>query len=203
MFKRIAILKRTAVVLVVVLLLAAISMAVYANANGNGTEQVNWQIAGPVYNGIQIIDSRLVDAGRYVLISLSAKGSPGTAQIQVSGTVEWAPFDEQCPPHEPEEPDDSFTTVQLKFIDGAFVALFPDQSMLFFEADESEGAANALCVMSSGNNNGALDYFIVGGAGRYENASGKVTVTYESYGVGTNSVLSAETGRVTGVIELP
>lgn len=200
MFKRIAILKRTAVVLAVVLLLAAISMAVYAN--GNGTERVNWQIAGPVYNGIQIIDSRLVDAGRYVLISLSAKGSPGTAQIQVSGTVEWAPFDEQCPPHEPEEPDDPFTIVQLKFIDGAFVAVFPDQSMLFFEADESEGAANALCVMSSGNNNGALDYFIVGGTGRYKDASGKVTVTYESYGVGANSVLSAETGEIKGVIEL-
>ena len=201
MFKRLFVFKRTVIVLVAILLLAAVTVAVYAT--GNGSEQVNWQIAGPVYNGIQIIDSRLVDAGRYVLISLSAKGSPGTAQIQVSGTVEVVPFDDQCPPHEPEEPDGEFTIVQLKFIDGAFVALFPDQSMLFFEADEGEGAANALCVMSSGNNQGALDYFIVGGTGRYKNASGEVTVTYKSYGVGENSVLSAENGEIKGVIELP
>lgn len=197
MFKRIVMVKRTTIILGVIVLLSVISMAAYANSNG--TEQVDWDIAGPVYNGFQIGDS-----GQYVLISLSAKGSPGTAQIQVAGTVEWAPFDEQCPPpDDPDDPDDVFTRVQLKFIDGAFTAVFPDQSMLFFEADESEGASNALCVMSSGINQGALDYFIVGGMGRYEGASGKVTVTYQSYKIGGNSVLSAETGEITGVIELP
>lgn len=194
--------KRTAVILVVILLLAAVTVAVYANANG--TEQVNWQIAGPVYSGFQIIDNSLADAGRYVLISLSAKGSPGNAQLQVAGTAEFAPMDGQCPPpDDPDDPDDVYTRFQLKFVDGAFVALFPDQSMLFFEADESEGAANALCVMSSGINNGTLDYFIVGGTGRFKDASGKVTVSYESYGIGWNSVLSAESGEIKGVIELP
>jgi hypothetical protein len=64
--------------------LAAISAVAYAN--GNGTEQVNWHIAGSILSDIQLNDTEV--PGNYSLLTLSAKGSPGTAQLQAVGKAE-------------------------------------------------------------------------------------------------------------------
>jgi len=179
--------KKIAIVLTAVVLLAALSLVVYADNDGN--EQINWNIAGPIFSDIQNIDS--VDGGSYALLSLSAKGAPGSAEIMAVGTGGLVPVDEQCPGAD----------LQVKFGNGGFVAVFADQSMLYFTVDESEGAPNANCIHFVGSNTGEFAYNIVGGTGRYEGASGSVLVETESWGI--NSVLSAEEGTITGVIELP
>jgi hypothetical protein len=187
MVKRIVSLKRMFVVLAVIGLLTAASAVVYAT--GNGTEQVNWRIAGPIFSSIQNNNSSA--PGDYALLNLSAKGSPGQAEIMAVGTGGLVPVDEQCPGAD----------LQVKFGNGGFVAVFPDQSMLFFKIDKSEGAQNANCVFFGAPNTGAFEYLITGGTGRYEGASGSVLVTTTSWGI--NSVLSAEIGEITGTIELP
>ena len=187
MIKRIVSLKRILFVLAILVLMTAVSAAVYAN--GNGTEQVNWRIAGPIFSSIQNNNSRA--PGDYALLNLSAKGSPGQAELMAVGTGGVVPVDDQCPGAD----------LQVKFKNGGFVAVFPDQSMLFFKVDESEGAQNAKCVYFTAPNTGAFEYLITGGTGRYEGASGSVLVTTTSWGI--NSVLSAEIGEITGTIELP
>lgn len=179
--------KRILIVLTAVALLAALSLVVYADNNGN--EQVNWTIAGPIFSDIQNIDPE--DGGSYTLLNLTAKGSPGKADLMAVGTGDVVALDDQCPG----------ANLQVKFKNGGFVATFEDQSMLFFVVDESEGARNALCIHFGAPNEGAFEYNVVGGTGRFEGANGSVLVETISWGI--NSVLSAEEGTITGVIELP
>lgn len=178
MVNRVVMIKKTLVILAVVLLLSVISIAAYAN--NNGTEQVKWSIAGPIFR-----DSD------YALLNLTAKGSPGPAQITASGAASQVDVDDQC----------TGAFLQLKFVDGSFVAVFPDQSMLFFVIDVSEGARNANCYYAGKPSEGTFEYNIVGGTGRYEGASGHVLVTTIAWKL--TSVMSAETGSITGVIEQP
>ncbi|MEJ2487509.1 MAG: hypothetical protein P8Y68_17435 [Anaerolineales bacterium] len=179
--------KRILIVMTAIALLAALSLVVYADNNGN--VQINWTIAGPIFSDIQNIDA--VDGGSYALLSLSAKGAPGAAEIMAVGTGGLVPVDEQCPGAD----------LQVKFGNGGFVATFEDQSMLFFVVDESEEARNANCIHFVGPNEGAFEYNVVGGSGRFEGATGSVLVETISWGI--NSVLSAEEGTITGVVELP
>lgn len=185
MSKRTVFLKRAMVLLVAVVLLATISVAV--SATGNGSEQINWKIAGPIFSKIENSSTE----GDYALLNLNAKGSPGTAEIVAVGTGYLVPVDEQCPD----------ANLQVKFVNGSFVAMFPDQSMLFFVIDESPDAPNANCVYFTAPNTGAFQYTIVGGTGRYEHASGSVLVETTSWGI--TSAMSAEIGTITGVVELP
>ena len=187
--------KKISILLVLVLLLAALTAVVYANSGGG--EQINWRIAGPIFNNIEVTSGSTTQ--NFTMLSLSAKGAPGTAQVQVVGTGIPNPggITELCPDITPE------TGLQIKFTDGGFVALFPDQSMLFFVVDESDGAKNALCITFDPTvaTTGTFDYVITGGAGKYKGASGNATITLTSWGI--TSVLSAEVGEVTGTIELP
>jgi len=188
MYKKIAVL-----ILVLVLLSAALTAAVYANTSGS--QQINWRIAGPIFSNIEVASGGATQ--KYTLLSLTAAGAPGPAQLQVVGTGIPGPITDLCPGLTPQ------TGLQIKFTDGGFVALFPDQSMLYFVVDDSPDAKNALCVTfdPTDANTGILDYVITGGAGRFEGASGNATVTLSSWGV--TSVLSAEVGEVTGTIEMP
>jgi len=180
--------KKVAVTLAVILLLAVVTLVVYAN--GDRSMQVNWKIAGPIMNDIQITDAEA--PGDYSLLNLSAKGAPGNATIMAVGTGEKQDeVDEQCPG----------ANVQVKFENGGFVAVFEDQSMLYFTIDESEEAQNALCITFGSDTVGAFEYNITGGAGRFDGATGHVLVTTTSWGI--TPVLSAEKGNIVGTIELP
>jgi hypothetical protein len=125
------------------------------------------------------------------MLNLSATGSPGAARIEAVGTSQPMGFTGLCP---------EGTALQLKF-DGGFVATFSDQSMLFFAIDDSEDAKNALCITPPGPNTGVWDYHVTGGTGRFEGATGHVTVRATAWGI--SPALSAEAGTIEGTIELP
>jgi hypothetical protein len=179
-----------AVVLAAVL--AALGIVAYAKPQQESVP-VNWKIAGSVFNGIQVVPSPGSPAASFGLLSLSAKGSPGAARIEAVGTAApvFPPSDDLCPG----------AAMQLKF-EGGFVATFSDLSMLFFAIDDADDAKNALCVYPDAPNRGTWDYNVTGGTGRFEGATGHVTVRVTAWGV-VPPVLAAESGDIVGTIELP
>jgi hypothetical protein len=170
--------------------LATVGFVVYARPQQKSVP-VNWEIAGSVFNNIQVVANPGADPASFGLLSLSATGSPGAARIEAVGTAQPVGLTGLCP---------QGTVLQLKF-DGGFVATFSDQSMLFFAIDTSDDARNALCVIPPGPNVGIFDYVVTGGTGRFESATGHVTVDVDAWGV--SPALAAEAGTIVGTIELP
>jgi hypothetical protein len=94
------------------------------------------------------------------------------------------------------------TDLDLNAVKVGFVATLCDLSMLFFVIDDHPDAKNALCVDFQGPNSGVFDYIVSGGAGRFEGATGRFTVSVNaSWDV--SEPLSAEVGEIVGTIELP
>jgi hypothetical protein len=181
------------VVLAVVLTTVGIAVSADDGDDHKGrTRRVNWRIAGSVFNGIQVIPGPGEPSASFALINLSAKGSPGKAQIEYVGTAQPIAGDTGlCP---------EGTVMQLAATSG-FVATFPDQSMLFFAIDDSPDAKNVLCITPPGPNTGVWDYDVTGGAGRFEGATGHVTVRGTAWAV--SPALAAEAGEIVGTIKLP
>ena len=178
------------VALVLAAVLATVGFVVYARP-WQKSVPVNWEIAGSVFNGIQVVPNPGAAAASFGMLNLSAKGSPGAARIEAVGTSLPVIPQDQCPAE---------AVLELKF-DGGFVATFPDQSMLFFAIDKSDDAQNALCIIPPGPNVGVFDYLVTGGTGRFEGATGHVTVDVNAWGV--SPALAAEAGTIVGTIELP
>jgi hypothetical protein len=183
-------------IVAVVLAVALTALGIAVSADGRGgprgkSRRVNWEIAGSVFNGIQAVPNQGADPASFSLINLSAKGSPGRARIEYVGTAQPGPITDLCPED---------TVLQLAATAG-FVATFSDQSTLFFAIDDSESAQNALCIIPPGPNVGIFDYVVTGGTGRFEGATGHVTVEVAAWGV--SPALAAETGTIVGTIELP
>ena len=204
------------VLLVSVLALAMVGLVAFANKGGKTVEvnhrlagpfsslspmlfpgekavEVNQSIAGSIFNGIEVTTDPVnqVTENR-TLLNLYAKGAPGDANIEVVGGVIPVEPSDLCP---------DGTDLQFTFEDGGFVETFSDHSLLFSVIDPDPNADNALCVDFQGPATGIFDYVIIGGAGRFEGATGKATVTVTSWGV--TSELSAEVGTIKGTVELP
>ena len=178
------------VAVVLTAVLATVGFAVYGKPQQKSVP-VNWEIAGSVFNGIQVVPNPGAAAVSFGMLNLSAKGSPGAARIEAIGTSQPVGLTNLCP---------EGTVLQLKF-DGGFVATFSDQSMLFFAIDKSDDAQNALCIIPPGPNVGIFDYVVTGGTGRFEGTTGQVTVRVDAWGV--SPALAAESGTIEGAIELP
>lgn len=181
------------VLLVLVLALAVVGFTAFANQGGKSVE-INQEIAGSIFAGIEVTTDPINgNTDNRTLLNLYAKGSPGAANIEVvGGAIPAASPSGLCP----EDTDLEFT-----FVDGGIVETFNDHSLLFYVIDNSDGADNALCVDFEGPATGVFDYDIIGGAGRFEGATGSATVEITSWFV-TNE-LTAETGTVQGTIQLP
>jgi hypothetical protein len=170
--------------------LIAVSAGVYARS-GRGSQPIRWQIAGSIFQRIEVTDLATGEAVPHTLLTLKAKGAPGPADLQAVGISMPVSVSDPCP---------EGTDLQFAF-QGGFVATLSDLSMLFGVIDDDPNAKNALCVDYEGPATGVFDYVITGGTGRFEGAMGHVTVDVESWGV--TSVLSAEDGSIVGTIELP
>ena len=173
------------------------------NAGGK-KHKINWRIAGTI---VQFIDINVLivpptappyfdSVGMHSLINLSAQGSPGPAKITLLS---------QTGP-----PDASSECISLdyapvgNFVKNDFIALFPDQSLLFASIDPEGGT---LCLGRAGSAVGKT-YFkvkmnITGGTGRFEDVTGG---EFEAEGYGypgfsSDVTLVGENGRVKGTIE--
>jgi hypothetical protein len=180
------------VAVLIIMVIATITISAFNRPERDGVV-VNQQIAGSIFNWIEVTDSVTFTTKNAGLLSLTAKGSPGSANLEVVGSaVPVATPSGLCP---------ETTDLELTFIDGGIVETFSDQSLLFYVIDNSPEAANALYVDFTGPNTGIFDYVVTGGAGRFEGATGGSRVEIISWDV--TSVLSGETGEINGVIHLP
>jgi len=173
------------------------------NAGDKG-KNINWRIAGTIVQFIDISMPALgppIYVGPHSMINLSAKGSPGPAQItllSMSGPVHPGGKTYTCP--------DEYPIGPLYFVKNDFVAIFPDQSLLFatLDIDDIDGI-NHLCFGTAGSDFGvAMD--ITGGTGRFEGALGDFTATGNGYFINpgiSDNTLVGENGMVTGTIDLP
>ena len=181
------------VLLVLVLALAAAGFTAYASLDAKGVE-VNQQLAGSVFAGIEVTTDPISGTTENrTLLNLYAKGAPGEAHIEVvGGTIPAAVPSGLCP---------EGTDLELTFVDGGFVETFNDHSSLFYVIDDSPEADNALCVDFEGPAKGFFDYIIIGGAGRFEGATGSAKVEVTAWFV-TNE-LTAHNGTLRGSLQLP
>ena len=181
------------ILLVLVFALLAAGFTAYASLDAKSVE-VNQQLAGSIFAGIEVTtDPFNGTTENRTLLNLYAKGAPGEAHIEVVGGA--------IPAAEPSGLCPEGTDLELTFVDGGFVETFNDHSLLFYVIDESPDADNALCIDFEGPAMGFFDYIIIGGAGRFEGATGSATVEITSWFV-TNE-LTAETGSLSGTVQMP
>lgn len=171
---------------------------------GPKKHKINWRIAGTI---VQFIDINVLivpppssppffeSVGMHSLINLSAQGSPGPAKITL--------LSKTGPPDNSSECISSDYIPVANFIKNDFIALFPDQSLLFASIHPEGGT---LCMGIEGTALGTT-YFkvkmnITGGTGRFEDATGG-EFDAEGYGYpgfSSDTTLVGENGRVKGTI---
>ena len=171
--------------------------APFSSVNAGGKKsKINWQIVGTI---VQQIDVTSLVSGlpeSYSLIKLSAQGAPGPAKITLLSSTAGSSSSNTCEAeYEP-----------IAYFDkNDFIAVFPDQSLLFAAIDST--AKGILCAGASGTYF-KIDMIITGGKGRFEGAEG--TFTAEGYGYfitppppfGNGTLtLVGENGNITGTID--
>lgn len=160
-----------------------------------GSENVNWKVAGSIANYVMVLDTNTNQLIPHYLISLSAKGAPGVAELTLMGFG--VPAD---PPSDP--PKCSEGEIELKTIKGDMVARFPDLSLLFASIDETN--PGYLCLDPvAGHSTFVSNMMIIGGTGRFEGATGAITGTGDGYYFPSGGALAGEVGEITGEIFLP
>jgi hypothetical protein len=141
-----------------------------------------------VYHPIPVVNP--TDPPVFFLIRAFLKGAPGKAQFTVLGIPYGLPQD----PH-PEcdgNPGQSFNPNDM-------VITFEDLSMLFAELEGPDGGW--VCVQPDGTVTAEAHMSIIGGTGKYQDASGWFIGKFNGQQVGMSGLLQAETGTIVGEIE--
>jgi hypothetical protein len=166
---------------------------------GDKSVPVNWQIAGSIANNVQVLINVSPDPQNpnfqtipHFLISLSAKGSPGAAEITLMGYGSVVAPTGSCKVGE----------LEIKTAYSDMVARFRDLSLLFASYDGAN--PGYLCVdLAAGRSIFENNLVITGGTGRFEGASGTITGTGDGYYFASGGALAGEVGEMTGTIYLP
>jgi hypothetical protein len=180
-----------------------LSVSISSVNAGEKSIPVNWQVAGSIANNVEIsinvsTDPCVPDMQTipHYLISLSAHGSPGPAEITLMGWGMPVPYPcNNC--------TCTMDCLKLEFqtMQSDMVARFPDQSLLFASYDDQK--ENYLCLdILAGQSTFVSNMKITGGTGRFEGASGWI----EGAGIGyyfSPGALAGEVGELEGEIFLP
>jgi hypothetical protein len=154
-----------------------------------GIIKVNWRIAGTFINGVEVTDPVTSVSKPHALIHAQAVGSPGKAVIRAVGST------------------DSPSGVCLEgqglvfdLVRNDLVATFSDLSLLAAALDNG-----SICVnLFTGEVQGVIHLVVTGGAGRFEGATGNLTIQdFVIRPVSPFASLSFETGEIVGTIQVP
>ena len=157
-----------------------------------GSKNVNWEVAGSIANYVMVLDTTTSGLVPNFLISLSAKGSPGEAEITLMGVG--VPISD----YNNNDPCDKLENIlQVDFIQNDMVARFPDLSLLFARIIPS---TSYLCVdTSTGISTFHAEMEFFKGTGRFEGVTGgSIMGDGTSYAVGNS--LAGEVGTIKGNI---
>jgi len=170
-----------------------------SSVNAKRSKNINWRIAGTIVQTIEVFSPQDQSSfGFHSLINLTAKGSPGRANITLLGRPTAAGTtgtNLTC--------EDGYIPI-ADFEQNDFVAIFPDQSLLFASIDKSEDGGGILCIDLA---TFQTTYFtvkmkITGGKGRFEGAGGDFTAEGYGYpGFSSEGTLVGENGVITGTID--
>jgi len=161
-----------------------------------GSKNVNWQAAGSIANYVQVLDTNTYQVVPNYLISLSAKGPPGNAEITLMGVGEFVGPDPACNGEN-----------RINITQNEMVARFSDLSLLF--AIHASTPDSYLCSTAVGTTFN-IHMMVTGGTGRFEGVTGNINGSGFGYPLnpdpdsyGPDGPLSAETANITGTIDLP
>jgi len=196
--RRIVMLKKLLILSLFISVLFVFSIPVTPVDAGDKSVKINWQITGTIVQTIDVYNpADQTSTGKHSLINLSAQGSPGPASITLLSKAT--------------TPGGTTTTLQCKdgyfriadFEENDFVAIFPDQSLLFASIDKSAEGGGILCLNGQTyyNTYFTVKMLITGGTGRFEGAGGSFTGEGYGYPANPNSTLAGEIGKLTGKIE--
>jgi hypothetical protein len=197
--RRIIMWKKTLILSLSLAMLFVISAPISSVNAGDKSVPVNWQIAGSIANNVQVLINVSTDPQNpdfrtipHFLISLSAKGSPGPAEITLMGYGSVV-----FPPISCEEGE-----LEIKTAYSDMVARFRDLSLLFASYDDAN--PGFLCINpAEGLSRFENHLVITGGTGRFAGATGTLTGTGEGYYFASGGALAGEVGEITGKIDLP
>ena len=193
--------RKKLIILSLTLAMSFVISAPISSVNAGGKKnRINWRIAGTIVQFIDVTPPGSIDPEPKSLINLTAYGPPGLAKITLlskTGEIPTAP-DQDCI-------DKGYVDLAYNFVENDFIALFPDQSLLFASIHEDGGF---LCFnFSRGESYFKVKMNITGGKGRFEGASGGFTATGNGYFINpfgtppSDNTLVGENGRVKGWID--
>ncbi len=151
--------------------------------------KVNWQLAGTNVHFVDVSDPFTQIARPSMLIDLSAKGSPGPAEIKMLGAIV----------DSPPSPCMDGNGLAFALAQDDMVAKFPDMSLLFASLVEGSVCVN---LIPGGKPSAifSVQLTITGGTGRFEGTSGDLTYSGITYRVGPSAELLGMTAEVKGTI---
>lgn len=168
-----------------------VAMVMVASPAMAGSIKIKWQMAGTLVQGVELTTGLPGEETTTptVLLHLKAVGSPGPADIW--GLVQTTnPRFGACV-----APVGLGLLLDFDFDD--VVATFNDLSQIFLVLDEG-----TLCVdLDTGASVGEIDFFITGGIGKYEGASGDLFLS--TVAVPISGSLSSVTSEAEGTIHTP
>ena len=174
-----------------------------SSVNAENSRNINWRIAGTIVQSIEVFSplDPTASLGSHSLITLTARGAPGSAKITLLSRVTVIPPLDPFPCADGYGPGDG---PQLYFDKNDMVAIFFDQSLLFARIDEEKGGILCFGITpeTAGTTYFKVKNIVTEGKGRFERASGGVFIGEgNGYPVFPDATLAGENGTITGTID--
>ena len=161
---------------------------------------INWRVAGTIayvelYSPyVDPLPDFTFPTVQGTMIDIVTKGVPFGARSKVIGIANGVVPDTE------EEDDFCEADLKLLFAYDDMIVTFPDLSMLFATMDDTK-PPGFHCFLDSFPQLAVAHMKIIGGTGKYAEASGEYTGTFHGGPVGESGTLGYETGTIKGWIE--
>jgi hypothetical protein len=161
--------------------------AIAADLAHSGSIPINWSVSGTLaYVWLAIPTQVGIDNAPGIMIQADLKGAPSKAHFTVISIGNEPGYLTDCGPG----PGQTFASNDM-------IITFEDLSMLFAKLGDDGGL---ICFQTDGTATAVANMTIIGGTGKYQDASGEFIGKFKGYPVGISGALAAETGTIVGEI---
>lgn len=171
------------ILIVVVAVVAVVAAGMSTDTASGGNIPIHWKVSGTISNVIFYPSTNPAAPQPGLLIQAAVKGSPGNGQFTITSVANQPGYVPEC-----NGPGQTFAHNDM-------VITLDSLSMIFAKLQ-----AGWLCFNPDYTVSAEAHMTITGGTGKYEDASGHFTGTFEGQSIGTSGFLAAETGTIVGEI---